>query len=40
MNKRENKNSDLGAVGGIWKVYVMDADEIGVFVQGTVMRLL
>jgi hypothetical protein len=40
MNKRENENSDSGAVGGVWKVYVMDAAEIGVFEQGTVMRLL
>jgi hypothetical protein len=40
MNNRENENSGSGAVGGIWKVYVMDATEIGVLVQGTVLRLL
>ena len=37
MNNRENENSDLGAVGGIWKVGVVDATRIGVLVQGTVL---
>jgi hypothetical protein len=37
MNNRENENSDSGAVGGIWKVGVVDATRIGVLVQGTVL---
>lgn len=40
MSDRENENSGSGAVAGIWKVDVMDAAEIGVFVQGTIVRML
>ena len=39
MSDRENENSGSGAVGGIWKVDVMDATRIGGFEEGEMFGL-